>query len=147
MRLQDRPGWCSLAAVQNALRCLGIRVPQRALAACMDYAADSNEGEIIRGLLAHGCMVDEYTSDVPRDATGWLVGSLATVGPVILAVDDCTHWCTAVGLCGGRIVVFDPSNGTKARTDNGVRVYSSRSLRTRWRDTDGVYYGIAVSRK
>ncbi len=148
MRLQDQAGWCSVACVQNALRCLGVKKPQRAIKAQMDLTEDSYEKEIVRAL--QGFSVDEFLTGDDEAALVWLSCHLANCGPAILLVDDSDHYVTCIGLCGPSFIVFDPSNVADAKTEHGVRVYSWRQLKSRWRSTsnegDDVWFAVGVSK-
>lgn len=141
MRAQRRGYWCGIASIANALEMLGIRRSQREIARLCHVTpeAGTNETEMKRALLANGVDIDECCYTDPEVALDWLSGHL-TRGPMILCVDNDEHWVTAIGLCSNRFIVFDPSRNT------GIEVHDATSLAARWVNSDGVYYGIGVSK-
>lgn len=150
MRLQEKPGWCSVACVQNALRCLGIKKPQRAIKALMDLTDETYEEEIVRALLANGVSADSHIALDANVAREWLDWHVGNHGPAIVLVDDSEHFVTVIGICGDSYIVFDPSNVAQAETENGVRVYSWRSLKARWQAFDEAgqrfWFAVGVSK-
>lgn len=142
MRSQRKGHWCGIASIANALEVLGIRRTQREIAKLCDVneAAGTNETEMYRALLANGIAVDPWQSSEWYPATAWLHDHVIARGPAILCVDDDEHWVTVIGWCAGRWVVFDPSRNT------GVETHDDASLCARWVNSDGIYYGIGVSK-
>lgn len=142
MRAQRKGYWCGIASIANALEVLGIRRTQREIAKLCDVneAAGTDETEMKRALLANGVGVDEVHTDSNASAINWLYQHLYGTGPLILCVDNDEHWVTVVGVCVNRFVVFDPARNT------GVEVHDRESLSARWVNSDGIYYGIGVSK-
>lgn len=144
MRPQRTGYWCGVASIANALEVLGIRRTQREIAKLCDVTPETgtDEVEMKRALLANGVAVDEWYGDkfAEEQSWAWVKSHLLNAGPVVLCVDDEDHWVTAVGLCAGMVIVFDPSRNT------GIEVHNWLTLMLRWRTADGVYYGIGVSK-
>jgi len=144
MRAQQRNYTCGLAAVANALECLGIKRTQQQIGKLCysDPMNGTSEIEIQRALLACGAHVDEWEHKQAPRSWDWLFTRLFAGQPVILCVDDFQHWVTAVGLLGQSVIVFDPALGA------GLRIYQKKGLLTRWRLGSGgpSFYGFAVSR-
>jgi ABC-type bacteriocin/lantibiotic exporter with double-glycine peptidase domain len=142
MRPQRKGYWCGIASIANALEVLGIRRTQREIAKLCDVRPDcgTDETEMKRALLANGVTIDEWVSKGYSNEPGdWLSNQLCT-GPAILCVDNDEHWVTAIGVCGPRFIVFDPSR------NHGIEIHSWDSLAARWVNDDCVYYGIGVSK-
>lgn len=144
MKHQSRDYMCGVAAIQNALECVGItKYSQGAIKRLCHVDPDEGtpEDEIMRGLLACGAQVDEASHNTVHEAVYWLQESTDCGSPAIICVDDEEHWVTVIGSLGSQFVVFDPARG------QGLRLYSSKGLATRWRSrTKPFYYGIAVSK-
>lgn len=142
MRHQSRVWTCGIAAIVNALECVGItKYSQGAIRRlCHSSPEDgTDEVEIQRALLACGASVDEFSTTNRVEALRWLLDTLVLRGPVVACVDNESHWITVVGYVGGSYVVFDPALG------EGVKVYTSKGLLTRWRaSTKPHYYGVGV---
>lgn len=141
MKAQRTGYWCGIASIANALEMLGIKRTQREIAKLCDVtpAAGTDETEMKRALLANGVQIDEWHSANRVASYCWLRDCLNFGWPVILCVDLDDHWLTAIGLCGQRFVLFDPSRNT------GVEVHDASSLASRWKNEDDIYYGLAVT--
>jgi ABC-type bacteriocin/lantibiotic exporter with double-glycine peptidase domain len=143
VKKQSKNYWCGIASIANALEVLGIRRSQREIAKLCDVNAEhgTDETEMKRALLANLMTVDEWHGTDEAEAMYWLMTSLTPYGaPVILCVDNDEHWVTVIGTCGKRLIVFDPSR------NHGIEVHDASTLAARWVNSDGVYYGIGVSR-
>lgn len=149
MKKQSKSYWCGVASIANALEVLGIRRSQREVARLCHVTpeAGTSEEEMKRALLAQGVAVDEWHQLGAGGTTAlssmwWLQKHLKEAGPVILCVDECSHWVTVIGLCDQTtFIVFDPSR------NQGVEVHSWDSLAARWLDSEDGYYGLGVSKK
>lgn len=149
MKKQSKSWWCGVASIANALEVLGIRRSQREVARLCHVSpeAGTDETEMKRALLANGVGVDEWDSTryegmspkPPIRSVNWVEFCLTLGRAVILCVDDDEHWVTAIGLCGRRVIVFDPSR------NHGIEVHRPASLAARWMNSDGVFYGLGVS--
>ncbi len=144
MKRQAKSYWCGVAAIANALECLGIRRSQREVERICHVSPDAgtDETEMKRALLANGVEVDEWPGGISSPVSlhiQWLYEHVTDVGPAILCVDDDSHWVTVIGTCGDSFIVFDPAR------NQGVEVHDAASLAARWVNSDGVYYGIGIS--
>lgn len=154
MRVQDDDWSCGLVAIQNALEVLQGRVSRRALLqACAANEDDGTpEDEIVRALLSLKFEVDVFESDVPAEAGRWVATSLAAGRPILVCVDRWSHWVTLIGVCGRRVLGFDPAgwSGWRAPAD-GFFVLRPADLRRRWEAAKRVrgrarrFYGIAIA--
>lgn len=142
MRAQRKGYWCGIASIANALEVLGIRRTQREIAKLCDVTpeAGTDETEMKRAILANGLGVDEWHDRDPAQSELWVRHCVANGWPPILCVDMDEHWCTIIGLCGEKYLLFDPSRNT------GVEVHTVSSLLERWINSDGIYYGLGVSK-
>jgi ABC-type bacteriocin/lantibiotic exporter with double-glycine peptidase domain len=142
VRAQRKGYWCGIASIANALEVLGIRRTQREIAKLCDVneAAGTDETEMKRALLANGVGVDEWHRDDAFASESWVLRHIVYRGPTILCVDNDEHWVTVIGVCAGQFTVFDPSRNT------GIEIHSAESLTERWVNSDGIYYGIGVSK-
>jgi ABC-type bacteriocin/lantibiotic exporter with double-glycine peptidase domain len=142
LRAQRKGYWCGIASIANALEVLGIKRSQREIAKLchVTEAAGTNETEMQRALLANGVQIDVNGEVVAQWALSWLDQHLTERGPVILCVDNDEHWVTVIGTCGDRFIIFDPSR------NSGIEVHDATSLAARWVNSDGVYYGIGVTK-
>jgi hypothetical protein len=135
--MQSTEASCGPTGVSNACKALGLNVSEAAVVAWVDKVKKSNAGaegtteELLTRaiteaapkklrLRARGLLV--YDETTARDA---LTGALRR-GAVLLAVDGDTHWVTAVGLLGDRVLVAD---GAEAEL---VVSYSWEQVNARW---------------
>lgn len=145
MRFQQRTYWCGLAALQNALECLGIDKTQGQLNKLVHCDIDDGtpEEEIMRGILACGAAYWEIKETDSIQAFGCLHKALDEFGPVITCVDEWDHWVTVIGRCGPKYIVFDPATG------EGLQVYDAAGLSQRWRLGEQAggpkYYALSVA--
>ncbi len=143
MKRQAKSYWCGVASVANALEVLGVRRSQKEINRLCHVTPGkgTSEVEMKRALLANGMAVDEWQNTDSELSLEWLYDSLQE-HPVILCVDNDDHYVTAIGLCGSRVLVFDPSRNA------GLTVYSAAELSVRWRDElEETYYGLGVSKR
>jgi hypothetical protein len=144
VKLQDDKFSCGAVALYNALEAAGVDSPAvpelRRLASTSPVKGTSTAGicKALRNLsITHAKLKtkDEFV------AYSALLGCLSAGSPVLLAVDDDTHWVTAVGLLGSRVLVADSADGE-------VIVSLERGeVLDRWRCND-YYEGVVVgSRK
>lgn len=146
MRLQSHQSLCGPASVANALRALGVRTASEdKVLLALKRSAGANDphpeqdgtsaASLQRALQAQhmdGLSVTLNDWDV---ALAWLRDGLLRGHVSLLAVDwegdQATHWVTAIGLMGARILVADSAD------PEIVLSLSERELQARWRsDTD-----------
>jgi hypothetical protein len=141
MRHQRKGYWCGIASIANALEVLGVRRTQREIAKLCHVTpeAGTDETEMKRALLANGVGLDEWHSDIESDSLWWVDKCMGEGWPTIICTDLDEHWCTVIGTCGPRYVLFDPSRNT------GVEILTPPALAKRWVNQDGIYYGLGCS--
>lgn len=142
MKRQAKSYWCGVASIANALEVLGIKRSQREIARLCAVTEDdgTDETEMKRALLANGVHVDELHQRTRPIALYWAEEHITHHGPVVICVDSDEHWCTIIGRCMDRFVLFDPAR------NHGIEVHSWVSLAKRWVNDEGVYYGLGVSK-
>ncbi len=151
MKYQRTPYDCSSAALQAALRCLGLRIGQGRLSKAIGVTEDGADGEdLIRGILSLGLAVDVFESNCKQEARAWLT-QYAPQYPVLLCVDDWEHWVTVAGMCGGRMFLFDSTKETWNLAERGTWPKTPCAILKRWkakrvlRPEGGLYYGLGVT--
>lgn len=148
MRIQEKKNSCGAAAILNALRSLGTRVRERSVRKLCGTDGDgTHEAGMLAGLGKLGCYSEVLETDRKKLALASLRKYLSTEMPVILAVDEDSHWVTLAGTLGDRYVLVDSERTEKNRKENGVYVLSVKELLKRWRKPDGTMYGIAVRKR
>lgn len=149
MRLQSSTASCGLAAISNALSCLGISRSEEELVTLTGYSAPDGTQEkgILKALAAiaksepaagiQPAQVYETRADV---AMLRLVEGLRHGRPAILCVDEWDHWVVAFGLLGQSIHVADSADNALVIT------YSPGGLIDRWRNPSKRknFYGIIL---
>ena len=152
MRYQSTPFNCGPAALQNALKVMGKHITQSRLAelAGTTEAEGTDEEGLKRAALATGVGVDEISCAEPRVAFARVYGALLVGRPVLLCVDRWSHWVTAIGVAGTRVLVAEPGGYPYAVRENGLLVLERDRLLRRWRAAHRVsrkspaYYGLAL---
>jgi ABC-type bacteriocin/lantibiotic exporter with double-glycine peptidase domain len=152
VRYQSTPYNCGPAALQNALKALGKHVPQQKLAeiAGTTEAEGTDEYGLQRAILEYGFGFDPISCVEPRVAFARLYGALLMGRPVLLCVDRWSHWVTAVGIVGTRVLVVEPGGYPWTVRENGLLVLPKDRLCRRWWAARRVagkqppYYGIAI---
>lgn len=152
MRYQKTPYFCGPAAVQNGLFMLGAKVSQDrlALAGGTTELDGTNEEGIKRMLLSQGRGYDEIARDDDRLAWGALYGALLMGRPVVLCMDQWSHWVVAIGILGQRVVLFDPARYRHNTDRLGTFTLPRDRLLKRWKAghrmarDQPAYYGIVI---
>src|SRR3990167_9364841 len=112
MQLQSAPHGCGPAAIANALEALGNRVSQDAAATLARTDAEgTDERGIKRALRMLGFAPQEFSTGDRSAAWHLVCGALLMGYPCLLAVDNDSHWVTALGLLGGMVLVVDSADG------------------------------------
>jgi ABC-type bacteriocin/lantibiotic exporter with double-glycine peptidase domain len=139
MRLQSTQANCGPASLHNALAALGIARTEDELATLCrttgtEGTSPKNMMKAIRALGRAPEVINERRLEV---GLLWVEAWLREGRPVILCVDQSSHWVTAIGIMGKRVMVADSA-------DNELVVsYSRAELVERW-ESDGRFYGIVV---
>jgi len=152
MKCQQKPYWCGPASLQNAFRCLGKKISQRAIAeACETSLEGTDEFALQRGITALGFRFQQYSGNWSASAHSWICSRINHNGPVLLCIDDWTHWVAVVSYFPGSYLVIDPARTKSCRAENHAIVLSVKALDRRWRASwkvqdgkDPTYYGIGI---
>ena len=146
MKQQSRKYWCCPAAVQNALRALGRKyVTQRNIAnLCGTTPEGTDTADAMRGLAALGCTYEYYESDKHLPSFLWLRKAIRGGKPVVMAVDNSTHWVCCYGALGASFNVFDSSRWKHLSREHHVITLPTADLMARWKDRGRPSY-VAIS--
>ena len=146
MKFQQLPYSCGPASIVNALRCFGVRRAEKTIRrACKTTQEGTNEEDIVRVLTDLGFHATKHEQGKYAKAWKWLYNKLKEGSPVILAVRNWSHYVTAIGLMGDRIIIADSDSDSK--TENGFLVLNKRRLKKFWYHADQkLYSGLAVER-
>ena len=137
--LQEDDYLCGPASLQRAFRQYGVRLSQTRIAEACGTEIDEGSGdeEIHRGILHFGFSLDPYETDVWNEGINWLDDCITRGLPVLLCVDDWSHWVCVYGALGSRTYmkynVFDPGNFDWNKEEYGHNMYTEKSLIRRWR--------------
>ena len=135
MKQQDSVDSCGPTALANAMEAIhGKRTltPQACAALCKTDYTGTDERRMrsaIKSLDYQALTIRTWPE---------LVGRLTLGDPVLLVVDQDTHWVTAIGMLGARVILADPADGGL------VTVLDARELMARWTGASGRYYGLAI---
>jgi ABC-type bacteriocin/lantibiotic exporter with double-glycine peptidase domain len=140
---------CGPAAIVNALRVLGRRVPERRIRPlCGTTEEHGTDEDGIKSCLTElGYSHHEFLTPSRKDGIIRLSGSL-NEGPVIICVDSWQHWVVVIGRIGDRFILIDSTNTVRNKAENGVAVMGRRDLMKRWKHKEeNAVYGILVTKK
>lgn len=143
MALVDAPGFypqpnewsCGPFALKHALIALGKFVDAGELAATAKthWWGGTDEIRLARAAREHDCDLVLERCNQPEDARKMLVRYLREQVPVLLCVEEWTHWITIVGVEGNRFIMIDS-------TDEPVMsVATWPQIRNKWRYHDLEY--------
>lgn len=149
MELQERLYSCGPAAVRAILYILGHNATEAAIRKRSGTTPEgTDEKGIIRAIHHYGHKTKEYQSETRKVSWGWLKTELGRGHPVLLCANNWGHWLAAVGLLGGKVIIFDPdSSPGKKRRYSGISLFTEADLGPLWRhveDGHGQYYAITV---
>jgi ABC-type bacteriocin/lantibiotic exporter with double-glycine peptidase domain len=141
MRMQDTAANCGPASLSNALAAVGIvRSQAECEHLCKTTGTDGTSAKnIIKAIKALDPEAGAVIKEKRQGIALLLLAHWLTEGhPVILCVDNGSHWVAAVGMLGrGRVLIADPA-------DNELVLSLKLSdLLDRWTQ-GGVYYGVAL---
>lgn len=148
MKYQQLSGYCGITAINNALRCLGKKVPEKSIACHISTDIEkhgTNETELKTAIEGVGYTWVEISTNKQEEALLQLDASF----PSILCIDGWSHWVTVIGKVGGRYIVVDPSRTKANLVENGVHVMAPKELVRRWKcwSEPKPYYGLQIFRK
>lgn len=135
MKQQDSVDSCGPTALANALEAIhGKRTltPQACATLCKTDCTGTDERRMraaIKSLDFQAITLRSWPE---------LVGRLTLGDPVLLVVDEDSHWVTAIGMLGARVIVADPADGGL------VTVLNAKELSARWVGESGKFYGLAL---
>lgn len=139
MRMQDTEANCGPASLSNALLALGIARSQAECEVLCSATSDGvDERKMRRAIEAVGRAPVAISEKRPAVALLMLERFLDDGRPVLLSVDDESHWVTAVARLGRRFLVADPADNEL------VLSLDTEGLMARWVGLKGRYYGLAV---
>ena len=147
MRYQKTNYSCGAAAIANALRCFGKKIPERTLIKLSETNKDgADEHNIRKALTSLSYPHQEIAANTPPAI---LDPTLNSGQPIIMSVDNAKHWVTVIGKVGDRYILVDSTNTIVNKKENGVHLISRRELLRRWRckNEPYKYYGISVGKK
>lgn len=151
MRYQETSFSCGAAAVLNAARCLGKRIPERSIRAIADTTPDgTDDSGIIKALTVLGLEGWTFEENHASCAVEKITNNLhSTVGlPTIICTMNLQHWVVVIATTDNqdRFVVVDSSRTKKNMKENGVQVLSKKELIKTWQTRSGKFFGIVVRR-
>lgn len=123
MRYQTRPFTCGPAAIANALRIYGRKVPEAQIAKLAGTTANGTDDRgIIKALRQLECKptVVGLTSTVRKRVLAGL--------PVIIHLDEELHWVVVIGCLGRNFIAFDSDPSHHNKKEHGVRIISPEEL-------------------
>ena len=145
MRFQARKYSCGAASVVNALRCYGRRVSEDTVRRVAGTNFDgTDEDGIFLALSYYGFEGIPLSTNRKKIAWEWLKQNLIEGAPVILCVDDWSHWVVVTGVLGDRVILVDPERTSHNKKENGTHVLKKDRLMRRWVTRCSELYGIAV---
>jgi len=150
MRFQSGPGYCGAAAIVNALRCFGERIPENRVAAHAKTTVQGTDEHGIKACLEHFGYSYEDISEIKYvKAEKQLITHLShpKPRPIIMLAESGNHWVTAVGMLGDSVIIFDSQNYAWNHAENGVHVIKAgKNLRGFWLPYENKRYAIVVKR-
>lgn len=154
MKRQTKPWKCGPATVRNTLRAFGHKVSEDVLTGlCGTTVEGTDEQGIKAALRYYGYRVEEFSSNSKENGWAWLHGSMSNGNFVILCIENWNHWCVAIGRCGDRVTIVDPSNSKYNVSELNTHVWSKEWLMYKWWNArksvgaDNRIYAISVSCK
>ena len=133
MKRQSKPWKCGPATVRNTLRAFGVKVSEDTLSGlCGTTEEGTDEDGIMHALKYYGYKVEEFQSNSKSNAWAWLHGNMSTGNFVILCLESWEHWVVAVGRCGDRITIVDPSNFKYNSSELNTHVWAKDWLMYKW---------------
>lgn len=123
MRYQTKPFTCGPAAIVNALRVYGKKIPEARVA---KFAGTTNNGTddrgVVRALRKLGCnpSVVSLTLTVRKRVAAGI--------PVIIHLDKELHWVVVIGCLGQSLIAFDSDLSKNNKKEHGVRIITPEEL-------------------
>jgi len=154
MRYQQIPYSCGAAATVNALRCFGMRIPERVIRSRANTTQQgTSELGIVAALESFGLTGISFNVKKEKQypnlrlrAMNQLSTNVSAGHPVIICTQNFQHWVTIIGKIGDRFVLIDPANTNENKKENSVHVLSQATLSNMWKSKNGIYSGIVVKK-
>lgn len=149
MRYQKDSYSCGAAAVVNAVRCFGKKVPERIVRSFSSTTKENGTDEhgIVAALRGLGFDGESFELFGKTDAIRGLTSYVRSGKPVIICTQNLQHWVTVVGLVGDMFIVVDPTRTKGNKLENGCHVYSDSQLARTWQSRDGKFFGVVCKKK
>lgn len=148
---QDRKYSCGAACLRNALLLLGNPKKETSVRhACRSNHLGTSEFNLRQAADRFGYRLDEFAEfDKQKGGASyrWLLSRLRENTPVLLCVDDFSHWVLAIGVLDRKIAIADPAADARA---DPFGLYTRGGLIKRWwivdpgKNEESQYYGMAV---
>jgi hypothetical protein len=107
-RTQPNAWQCGPLALKHALLALGIVAEERVLTRASGAGAEgTDERDLARAAARYRCDLGFERLRDPADAARALAAHLSAATPVLLCVDQWSHWVTAAGIEDDTIVLLD----------------------------------------
>jgi ABC-type bacteriocin/lantibiotic exporter with double-glycine peptidase domain len=148
MKLQRDSYSCGVYAIINAAKCLGIDLTRRDITKFSKTSREKGTSEkgILKALKCNNLSGKEFTFKSQKEAVEFIDNLLKFEKPVILAVDNDSHWCTIIGTFGKKYIMFDSDRSKYNKEESGVHLLSSEELDSRWKNENNKYYCIVVEK-
>lgn len=134
MKYMEQDGHCGPVAILNAVRCYGEKISEsKIVKACGTDKNGTTEVQMLQGLRKIGYKSEVFYSPKRIDALDFIRSRLESDRvPIILAVDNHSHYVTLIGKIGSTYTVIDPAAWNYVTEENGVISMSERELMNRW---------------
>lgn len=147
MKYQEKSHTCGLASIVNGMRCKGIRTTENKINRWAKTTKGGTDEKGMQEALSRlGCVLNVINGTSGSECWAELYDYLLKGCPVILCVDQSTHWVVAGGLIGDLVIVFDSGTNASNMRENGVAIKNKKQLLSKWRDRSRKYYGIVIVR-
>lgn len=152
MRFQEFPNSCGAACLKNLLLALGVDISEKeARKKARTNRKGTTQGGLKRALLTYGHASEAFQARLFRPARSHLEAALRAGEPVILCVDDWSHWVVALArfrptFDGPKTyMVVDPGWDTKKAQQQGPsQIWSEEELKSRWKHKKFGFHGVVV---
>jgi ABC-type bacteriocin/lantibiotic exporter with double-glycine peptidase domain len=139
MKFQSRKFSCGATALGNALEVYGIFKSEDWLSeACKTTVQGTSAAGIRAGISAVACTAVDIKLRDASEARKKLEECLTLGHPVIMCVDDWTHWVALVGSINSKAIIADSASV------HLIEYYKWPDLMERWKHIGSRYHGIIV---
>jgi ABC-type bacteriocin/lantibiotic exporter with double-glycine peptidase domain len=139
MKFQSRKFSCGSTALGNALEVYGIFKSEEYLSeVCKTNINGTSSAGLRAGIQAVGCSAIDIKLRDASEARKKLEECLVLGHPVILCVDDWSHWVALVGHINSKAIIADSASV------HLVEYFKWPDLMTRWKHYGSRYHGVIV---